>query len=151
LELIKQIKARYPETRMLVISMHDESLFAERALRAGALGYLNKSEAPEQFIKAIHQVLRGEIYLSGGMTSRMLRQIVVGGDCEGSPVENLSDRELEVFELLGGGLTISQIAERLHRSVKTVEAHRERIKRKLELKSSAELTRHAFLWLQENS
>jgi DNA-binding NarL/FixJ family response regulator len=152
LELIKEVKAMYPDVRMLVASMHDETLFAERALRAGAMGYVNKQEATRQLTKAIHQVMKDKIFLSEAMTDRMLCRSV-GSDnySDKSPIETLSDRELEVFELIGQGETTRNIAEKLHLSPKTVETYRENIKDKLNLENATELTRHAVQWVLENS
>ncbi len=150
LELIPQIKAKNERVKMLVSSMHDESLFAERVLRAGASGYISKQESPSELIKAIRQVLRGEIYLSSRMANRILGRIVGGETLEKDPIGGLSDRELQVFEMIGQGLRTKQIAEKLDLSPKTIEAHREKIKTKLNLKSGAELSRHATQWVLEN-
>ena len=146
IELVKNIKARYPELPILVLSMHDESLYAERALRAGSLGYIMKEEATEQVLVAIRRVLKGEIFLSEKMKSRMLQQLTTGGRNKVvvSPIENLTDRELEVFRLIGEGRSTRQIAAELHLSVRTVEAYREYIKSKLNLKNATELVQHAF-------
>jgi DNA-binding NarL/FixJ family response regulator len=150
LELIKQVKACNDQVKMLVTSMHDETLYAERALRAGAMGYLKKEEAVTKVIEAIRQVLKGKIYLSAAMADHFLHRALRGGDePERSPIERLSDRELEVFELIGRGLTTRQIAERLHLSTKTIETHREHIKTKLQLKNNNELVRQAVLRLIE--
>jgi len=147
LELIKQVKARDPDVKMLVSSMHDESLYAERALRAGAMGYVNKSEAPDKVIDAIRTVLGGNMHLSSQMTDRMLRRVAHGDDVtESTSIDTLSDRELEVFDLIGEALTTREIAERLHLSPKTVETYREHIKDKLNLKNSNELVQHAVTW-----
>lgn len=152
IELIKQIKVRDENVRMLVSSMHDESLFAERALRAGAMGYINKAETTDKVFDAIHQVLAGKIYLSARMTDRMLcRAIGSEEHMTGSPIDSLSDRELEVFELIGQGLTTRQIAAKLHLSPKTVETYRENIKSKLNLNNATELTRHAVQWTLESN
>ena len=152
IELIKQIKVRDENVRMLVSSMHDESLFAERALRAGAMGYINKAETTDKVFDAIRQVLAGKIYLSARMTDRMLcRAIGSEEHLSGSPIDSLSDRELEVFELIGQGLTTRQIAAKLHLSPKTVETYRENIKSKLNLNNATELTRHAVQWTLERS
>ena len=148
IELIKQIKAMHPQVKMLVSSVYDESLYAERALRAGAMGYINKEEALDSIIEAIRQVLGGRVYLSGDMTNRMLHRSITGQRPEQSTVDALSSRELEVFELIGRGFTTSQIAGKLHRSVKTIEAHRENIKRKLRVDSAPELMRYAIQWVQ---
>ena len=150
IDLIKQIKARDTRVKMLVSSMHDESLFAERALHAGAMGYINKQEATDQVIGAIRQILKGQIYLSARMTERMLEGLVSHTHPpEGSAVDNLSNRELEVLANIGQGLTTRVIAKRLHLSVKTIESHREHIKTKLNLKTANELTRFAMQWLME--
>jgi len=149
LELIKQIKAGHSDVPVLVLSMHDETLYAERALRAGARGYVMKEEATARLIAGIRRVLSGEIYLSERMSARLLSRFVGGGSqTEGSPIERLSDRELEVFELIGRGIGTRQIAEQLHLSIKTIESHREHIKEKLKLGSSQELMRHAVHWVQ---
>lgn len=150
LELIKNIKARFPELPLLVLSMHDESLYAERALRAGSLGYVMKEVAIENVITAIRRVLAGEIFLSDKMKARLLNQYVSGrGRKSGSPIETLTDRELEVFRLIGEGRGTRQIAGDLHLSVRTVEAYREYIKDKLNLKNGTELVQHAFQWVHE--
>ena len=151
LDLIKRIKARNVSTKMLVLSMSDESLFAERALRAGAMGFLHKQEAREKLIDAIHQVLDGKIFVSSAVNERLLQQVMIGNQpLQQSPITALSDRELEVFELLGQGLGSSEIAQRLHLGIKTIETHRQRIKDKLDLKNSLELVRHATQWVLEN-
>jgi DNA-binding NarL/FixJ family response regulator len=150
IELVEQIKARHDGIKMLVSSMHDEMLFAERTLRAGAMGYIAKQEPTENLLEAIHQVLRGEIYLSPRMSSRLLHHVVGGKALEEDPIASLSNRELEVFEMIGQGLTIQQIAAKLQLSPKTIETHREKIKGKLNLKNSAELGRRAVQWVLEN-
>ena len=134
---------------MLVSSMHDEMLFAERVLRAGAMGYVTKQESPETLLGAIRQVLRGEVYLSARMTSRLLHRVAAGAPPQESPLQILSNRELEVFEMIGQGLTTLQIARRLELSPKTIETHREKIKKKLSLKNSAELSCRAVQWVLE--
>ena len=150
IELLRTIKLRHPATRTLVVSMHDEMLYAERALRAGARGYLMKHEAPKRIISAIREVLAGSIVLSEAMRSRLLERFVdAPGDASASPLDALSDRELEVFRLIGQGMKKSEIAQRIQRSVNTVEAHRASIKRKLNLKSAAELARLAFQTQQD--
>jgi DNA-binding NarL/FixJ family response regulator len=153
IELIKNVKARYPELPILVLSMHDESLYAERALRAGSLGYIMKEEAIEQVLVAIRRVITGEIFLSDKMKSRMLQQLASGGRTKGisNPIENLTDRELEVFRMIGEGRSTRQIAGELHLSVRTVEAYREYIKGKLNLKNSTELVQHAFHWVHHEA
>jgi len=150
LELAKEIKAQWPETKILISSMHDETIFAERALRAGALGYINKSDDVEQFQTALRRVLSGRVYLSPRMTERLLSR-VAGGDEDESPLERLTDRELEVFEMIGRGLGTKEIAATLDLSPKTVETHREHIKSKLQLKNGIELTRHAIQWVLEQT
>lgn len=148
IELIKNVKARYPDLPILVLSMHDEALYAERALRAGSLGYIMKEEATEQVLTAIRRVMAGEIFLSERMKSRMLQQLTTGrGKIVVSPIEQLTDRELQVFRLIGEGRSTRQIAGELHLSVRTVEAYREYIKEKLGLKNSTELVQHAFHWV----
>jgi DNA-binding NarL/FixJ family response regulator len=151
LDLIRQLRARFEDVKVLVLSMHDEALFAERALRAGALGYINKQEATGRIVEAIRQVLAGKVYLSAPMTERLLRQVAGPPGVQARlPAERLSDRELTVFQMIGQGLSTRQIAERLFLSVKTVETYREHIKSKLGLKNAAELSRHAAQWALEN-
>jgi DNA-binding NarL/FixJ family response regulator len=149
LDLIEKLKARDPELKILVSSMHDETLFAERVLRAGARGYISKQEPPDALLRAIRQVLRGELYLSPRMTNRLLNRVVVGSAAQDDPVQGFSNRELEVYEMIGQGLTIQQIAGRLHLSPKTIETHREKIKQKLNVSNSAELNRRAVQWVLE--
>jgi len=150
IELIKQLKERHPKLPVLVLSMHDESLYGERALRAGAKGYLTKQEATKKVVSAIRRILEGEIFVSDKMAATILRKVAGGGTNEGSsPIDVLSDREMEVFQLLGEGLGVRKIAENLFVSVKTVEAHREHIKQKMKFKSSAELLRYAFQYVLE--
>lgn len=147
LELIKQIKSRDEDIKMLVSSMHDETLYAERALRAGAMGYINKNEATEMLVSAIRQALEGRVYLSNRMSERLLERVFLGQKKKQSwSIDTLTDRELEVFELIGQGLTTRQIAARLHLSPKTVETYRDNIKSKLNLTTSSELVRHAVKW-----
>jgi DNA-binding NarL/FixJ family response regulator len=148
LELIKRMSIRYPEIRILVSSMHDEDLFAERALQAGANGYINKQEASEQVIQAVRQVLNGDIYLSDKMSARRTLEDSNGYDQQTTyaPEDQLSNREIEVFELIGHGMTTSEIAAKLHLSVKTIESHRANIKTKLGLSTSGELMRSAVQW-----
>jgi DNA-binding NarL/FixJ family response regulator len=146
IELIKRLKVHSPQLKMLVCSMHDESLFAERAINAGARGYVNKHQVTEQILDAVYQVLAGRIYLSERMVERVINGFAKRKDASTSSIEDLSDRELEVFGLIGQGMSTSKIAERLHLSVKTVETHREKIKRKLQLATGGELVRHAVQW-----
>jgi DNA-binding NarL/FixJ family response regulator len=128
--------------------MHDETLFAERALRAGARGYVMKREALDNFISAVRTVLRGEIFISPNMSKRMVLAHIHGGGDSQSPVENLSDRELEVLQLLGEGNEVREIAQRLHVSAKTVEAHRSHIKEKLQLENARQVARFANEWVR---
>jgi DNA-binding NarL/FixJ family response regulator len=150
MNLIERIKAHHSDVSMLVASMHDESLFAERVLAAGALGYLNKQEAPSNIIRAIRRVLDGKVYLSDELTERLLDGLTGAAKTPGqSPMPRLSTRELEVFELIGRGMTTGKIADHLKLSIKTIETHRENIKKKLQLASGQELTRRAMHWLLE--
>ena len=151
IELIKQLKDLHPRLPVLVLSMHDESLYGERALRAGARGYLNKQEATKKVIEAIRRVLAGDVYVSEKMAGALLRKVAgVQTQAGGSPLDVLTDRELEVFQLLGEGLSVRQIADNLFVSVKTVEAHREHIKQKMKFMTSGELLRFAIEYkLQE--
>ncbi len=151
IDLVKQIKSRFPKVKMLVLSNYQESLYGERALRAGALGYLNKQETGEKIFDAIHTVLAGERYISEELTRRLVGQAIGAADAtHASPVETLSDRELEVFRLIGEGLTTGVIARRLHLSSNTVDTHREKIKKKLNVKNATELQREATQWMLEN-
>lgn len=148
LELIKDIKIQHPSLPVLTLSMHEESVYAERALRAGAKGYIMKREATKKVVTAIRKVLRGQLYLSEKMTTRLVRKFVDGKPEAGtSPIDRLTDRELEVFSLLGRGNGTRQISEQLHLSVKTIETYRSRIKEKLNLTSASELLQHAFQWV----
>jgi DNA-binding NarL/FixJ family response regulator len=148
LELIKRLSARHSEVRLLVCSMHDEVLFAQRALNAGAMGYINKQEATTDVIKALRQVLDGKIYLSARMTERVLDGVARGQvDARSASIASLTDRELEVFGLIGQGMGASRIAECLSLSVKTIETHRDKIKKKLNLHSAIELNRAAMQWV----
>ena len=150
LELIKQVKAVHPNCRMLVLSMHDESLYAERALRAGACGYVMKDEPSERLVAAIHRALAGETVLGQRAVERVLRRLSDGqSSLQATPVELLSDRELEIFRLIGESHRRGQIAAELHVSVKTVESHRTHIRRKLGFKNAAELYQYAAQYLQE--
>jgi len=150
LELIKRIRSIDPAIKMLVISGFQESLYAERACRAGALGYLNKQESSEKMIKAIRTVLAGERFLSPEISRRLISQALGSSDCTKTPIEQLTDRELEIFRMIGEGLSTSIIASRLFLSTHTIDTHRENIKRKLAINSAAELSRAAVQWLLEN-
>jgi DNA-binding NarL/FixJ family response regulator len=151
IDLIKRIIDRTDKVRILVWSMHSESLYAERALRAGALGYINKDQATDKIVEAIRHVLAGKVYLSEAMSERLLKRSVGGQRNGGSrlPVDVLADRELEVFRLIGQGVKTTDIAERLHLSVKTVETYRDRIRHKLGLPDGAALAHFATQWLLE--
>ena len=152
LGLIRDIQSRWPGLPVLVLSMHDESFYAERVLRAGAVGYIMKQEATDHIVEAIRQVLAGRIWVSERMAARMLHRLV--GDprpAVRAGREGLTDRELEVLQLLGGGLSTRQIAEQLFLSVKTIETHLEHLKTKLGLESGRELVRHAMHWSLEDS
>jgi DNA-binding NarL/FixJ family response regulator len=150
IELIKRIRSLDPTIKMLVISGFQESLYAERALRAGALGYLNKQESNEKMIEAIRTVLAGERFISPEMSRRLISQALGASDATKTPIENLTDRELEIFRMIGEGLTTSAIANRLFLSTHTIDTHRENIKRKLAATTAAELSRAAVQWLLEN-
>jgi len=149
IELIKTVKLSYRDLPSLVVSMHDESLFAERALRAGARGYIMKQEALEKVLVAIRRVLAGEIFVSDRITTSMLEKLVSSDDkAISSPIGLLSNRELTVFRMIGQGLKTSQIAEKLHLSVKTIESYRAHIKEKLKLSDGTELLKYAIQWVQ---
>jgi DNA-binding NarL/FixJ family response regulator len=152
LDLIKRIRDRNDQVRIVVWSMHSESLYAERALRAGAQGYVNKDQATERIIEAIRRVLDGKIYVSDALAERILHRTIGGGQelaCR-SPVETLADRELEVFRMIGEGLKTAEIAKRLHLSVKPIETYRDRIRSKLDLNDGARLVHFATQWVLEN-
>jgi DNA-binding NarL/FixJ family response regulator len=149
IELLKNIKTRFPKLKLLVLSMHDESVYAHRALRAGASGYIMKQEGTEKVLLALRKVLQGEVYLSDRLGNRMLGTLVNGRALRtGSPVEELSDRELEVFSLIGQGHGTRSISEKLHLSIKTIESHRAHIKEKLSLQNASALVHHAIQWVQ---
>jgi DNA-binding NarL/FixJ family response regulator len=147
LELIKDIRARWPKIRMLVVSMHDESLYAERVIRAGALGYITKQEATRKILSAIRRVLTGSIYLNEKIASRIISRLTSNGSSlTATPAESLADREFQVFELTGRGLNTHEIAAHLNVAVKTVETYRARIKEKLKLKDASDLLQLAISW-----
>jgi DNA-binding NarL/FixJ family response regulator len=147
LELIKDIRVRWPKLRMLVVSMHDESLYAERVIRAGAMGYITKQEATRKILLAIRRVLSGNIYLNEKIANRMLTRLTQHADpMSGTPAELLADREFQVFELTGRGLNTHEVAARLNIAVKTVETYRARIREKLKLKDASELLQSAISW-----
>jgi len=147
IELIKDLKESHPNVAVLVLSMHDEAHYAERVLRAGAKGYVMKRETTKKVIDAIRRILEGKLYISERVAESMTGRFLDGKRTKGcSPVEQLSDRELEVFEMLGQGRGTRQIAEALHVSVKTVQAYCARMKEKLDLRSATELLREAIRW-----
>ena len=148
LDLIEHINARNSKILMLVASMHDESLYAERVLAAGARGYINKQEAQEKIIQAIRQVLKGKVYLSEHMTEKILNNMVSRSD-EKQGIGSLSNRELQVFEMIGQGLAPGKMAQQLNLSVKTIETYQAHIKKKLGVSSAHKLTHHAIRWLLE--
>lgn len=149
IELIKTMKLKYRDLPALVVSMHDETLYAERALRAGARGYIMKQEAVDKVLVAIRKVLKGEIFVSDKITTKML-ETLISGDAKGAgtPLDLLSNRELTVFRMIGQGLKTSQIADTLHLSVKTIESYRSHIKEKLRLHTGTDLMKYAIQWVQ---
>jgi DNA-binding NarL/FixJ family response regulator len=150
IELIKQVKSRYPGVRILVFSGFQESLYGERALRAGALGYLNKQESNDNVIEAIRTVLGGGRFISPELTRRLVAQALTNRGAAQDPFDKLTDRELEVLRMIGQGLTSGAIANQLHLSTHTIDTHRENIKRKLGANNAAELNRQAVQWVVEN-
>ena len=151
IELIDYVKSRCSSVKILVYSSHDEDTFAGRVLRAGALGFVSKREAMPKIVGAIRQILGGEVYLSPEMTTRLLQRAAVGKSLDYNPTESLSNRELQVFEMIGQGMNTVEIARKLEVSPKTVESHRKVIKTKLNVQTSAQLSRRAFQWVRENS
>jgi DNA-binding NarL/FixJ family response regulator len=150
IELIKDIKTQFPNITILTLSMHDETIYAERALRAGAKSYIMKQEAPETVIQAIHQSLQGKIFVSDNVATRIFDKFLDSqARVENSPLDLLTDRELEVFQLIGQGYGTGEIAKKLYISKKTVENYREHIKFKLKLKTSIELVQEATLWIHK--
>lgn len=152
LDLLKEVGRRHPSVLTLVLTMHDELFYAERALRAGSRGYVMKGEETDEVLEAIRQVLKGEIYVSEHLRSTLVqRASEPGPNAPTSAVESLSDRELEVFELVGRGQPTREIAKQLSVSVKTVETHRHRIKEKLGLRSGTEMVRYAIRWVEREA
>ncbi len=147
LELIRRLHRDDPGLPILIMSMYDEEVFAERALRAGALGYVMKEEAVDVLIDAIHEGLRGQVHLSPRLRDRAIRRVAGRGDGDWTTIPELTDREVEVFRLIGEGLSTREIADRLRLSAKTIETHRAKIMRKLDLESSFHLTHRAIAWL----
>ncbi len=149
LDLIKDVQIRWPDLKIMVLSMHDESFYAERVLRAGAKGYVTKAEVATKVIDGLRAVLAGDIYISQKISEKMLRKMVGGKNkVDMFPLDRLSDREFEVFELIGQGLQSKEVAERLHLSSKTIDAHRDHIKKKLDLDSATGLLTYAVQWVQ---
>ncbi len=147
LDLLKNIRITHPTLPVLILSMHEESIYAERALRAGANGYIMKQEATEKVLVAVRRILSGEIYVSDRIANKMLKHYITGsGTLRNSSIADLSDRELEVFRLIGDGHGTRQISEELHLSIKTVESYQAHIKEKLSLRSARELMQHAIQW-----
>lgn len=151
LELTKLLKNEYPELPMLMLSMHEEALYAERALQAGARGYIMKHETADLIIDALHVVRSGKVYLSPKMTSEILHKIVGGSNKGPLPQQCLTNRELEVFEMIGSGLSTREASDRLCLSVKTIGTYRERIKAKLNLRNSSELSQRAVQWIEQRN
>jgi DNA-binding NarL/FixJ family response regulator len=147
LELIADLRARRDTLRIVVSSMHDETLFAERALAAGAMGYVHKQEGSQRVVEAIRRVAQGDVFLSDAMAQHLLSRVTTSNNSPQTPIESLTNRELEVFELIGHGHSARQIAERLHLSPKTIDRYRENIKHKLRLASASEVLRHATHWV----
>jgi len=147
LSVLKELRMNDPVLPVLVLSMHDESLYAERALRAGANGYIMKQEATERVLEAIRRIRGGEVYVSDQIAKRLLRQVISSPTAGKSPMEALSDRELTVFRLIGEGRGTREIADDLHVSIKTVESYQAHIKEKLGLSNGRELVQHAIRWV----
>lgn len=150
LDLIKEVRSRGDTTRILIVSTYPEMAYAERCIQAGAQGYLQKDAAVDELVKAIHVVAKGDLYLSEQMTHRALKHALTG-DSSTNTLYALSDRELQVYEMIGNGMTVGAIAERLFLSPKTIETYRAHLKTKLKLRSSAELARHAYKWSMDRS
>jgi len=152
LELIKNVKVLRPDLPILVLSMHDENIYAQRVLRAGAKAYVMKQDAADRVLQAIRKILKGEIYVSERVGTQMLQQIVRGhSPAESSPVERLSDRELEVVQLIGRGRTTREIAGTLNVSIKTIESHRAHLKEKLDLRNATELVQFCVQWVEQEN
>src|ERR1700754_4536671 len=147
IELVRDVRAHYPHMPILVLSMHDETIYAERMLSAGANGYIMKQAASDQFLIALRRVLEGGIYVSEAVGNSMIEKFASGGAyISANPIDSLTNRELQVLHMIGKGLSTRQTAEALNLSVKTVESHRQRIKRKLSLRTSAQLMQYAVNW-----
>ena len=150
IDVVKRVKSDYPSVKMLVVTGFQESLYAERALRAGAMGYLNKQESNEKLLEAIRTVLAGNCFASPEIMQRLVNQALGNVQDKKTPMECLTNRELEIFRMIGEGLASGVIAERLFLSTHTIDTHREKIKRKLNIKTAGELTRAAVQWVLEN-
>jgi DNA-binding NarL/FixJ family response regulator len=149
IDLVKDILIRAPGTLVLVLSMHDEAVYAERVLKAGARGYVSKGESPTRVIEGIRRLVEGKIFISDKLSGRILQKFAGGGGgAKEFTVDNLSDREFEILGLIGSGMQATEIAEKLHLSVKTIDAHRENMKRKLRCVDAAELRKYAIRWAQ---
>ncbi len=147
IELVKALKDRFPKIHTLVLSMHNEALYAERAIRAGARGYIIKKEATKNIVDILRKIMNGEIFLSESVSGKIIGKLLHGSsDTVGSSIGSLTDREFEVFQLIGNGFTTREISEKLNLSINTVESHKRNIKEKLQLKSSTELVKHAVQW-----
>ncbi len=151
IDLIKGVKKRYPTIKSLVLSMHDENLYAERAIKAGAKGYIMKNDLTDNIIKAIRKIMEGNLYLSENITSRLLKVLVNNEqDNDNLDIKKLSDREFQIFQLIAKGFKTGDIGKEINISVKTVEAHKLRIRHKLDLKNSPELIKYAIEWKHRN-
>lgn len=151
LELVKDIRAMHPATQCLVLSMHDETMYGERALRAGARGYVMKEEAADQLVTAIHKVLGGGLYVSESLNARMLEQVTGAARSKAAGMDSLTDRELEILTMIGKGVATKLIAAQLSISARTVEAHRAHIKEKLSMTDGAALVRYAVQWVESQA
>jgi DNA-binding NarL/FixJ family response regulator len=147
IELVRDVRAHYPHLPILVLSMHDEAIYAERILSAGANGYIMKQAASEQFLVALRRVLDGGIYVSEAVGNNMIQKFAAGGSyVSGNPIDRLSNRELQILHMIGKGMSTRETAESLNLSIKTVESHRQRIKRKLNLNTGTQLVQYAVNW-----
>lgn len=148
LELVKSIKDRFPNVLTLVLSMHDESIYAERAVRSGARGYLMKEVAPKKIVEAIQAVLNGELYISENQSKKIIDKLIHGTlDTESLSIDVLSDREFEIFQLIGNGFSTKEIGKKLNLSIYTIESHKRNIRTKMNLNNSADVTKHAIQWV----
>lgn len=150
LDLISRLAARQTTTRVIVASMHDEHIYAERAVKAGAMGYVHKQEASTKIVAAIRRVMQGKLFVSDDLNARLMQRVATGSE-ESDPVETLTNRELQVFEELGQGRNVKEIARATSLSVKTIETYRDRIRRKLDLDSSIQLVHYAVKWVTEHN